>query len=313
MIVVFGSVNVDLVARVPRIPRPGETVLAPTHERHHGGKGANQAIAAARAAGGAIRVAMAGAVGDDPLGSAARTNLAQNGVDPSPLETSDAPTGVAFIAVDEDGENAITVASGANALARADGLAPLLVGAAVLVLQMEVPLAAVAAAARMGAQAGARVVLNLAPVPTNPDRAALDALLAATDVLVLNTHEADALCALLALPGPDGAARDAALAARCDADVVVTLGAAGARAATRGGETLHVPALPVEPIDTTGAGDAFVGSLAAALAEHLPPGEALARAAVAGALACLAVGAQAASPTRAAIEAALRTHTGEPS
>ncbi|MGP9821896.1 PfkB family carbohydrate kinase [Salinarimonas sp. NSM] len=313
MIVVFGSVNVDLVARVPRIPRPGETVLAPTHERHHGGKGANQAIAAARAAGGAIRVAMAGAVGDDPLGAAARDNLAENGVDPSPLETRDAPTGVAFIAVDEDGENAITVASGANALARADGLGPLLADATVLVLQMEVPLASVAAAAQTGAEAGARVVLNLAPVPADPDRATLDALLAATDVLVLNAHEADALCAFLGLPDQDGRIRDATLAARCGADVVVTLGAAGARAATRDGETLRVPAFPVEPVDTTGAGDAFVGALAAALAEDLPLAEALARAAVAGALACLAMGAQAASPTRAAIEAALRKPTGEPS
>ncbi|WP_029032253.1 PfkB family carbohydrate kinase [Salinarimonas rosea] len=313
MIVVFGSVNVDLVARVSRIPRPGETVLAPTHERHHGGKGANQAIAAARAADGAIPVVMAGAVGDDPLGEAARANLAANGVDPSPLETHDAPTGVAFIAVDDEGENAITVASGANALARPDGLGPLLADAEVLVLQMEVPLAAVAAAARMGAEAGVRVVLNLAPVPIDPHMPTLDALLAATDVLVLNGHEADALCALVGLPDRDGPSRDAALAARCAADVVVTLGAAGARAATRGGESLLVPALPVDPVDTTGAGDAFVGALAAGLAEDLPLADALARAAVAGALACLAFGAQAASPTRAAIEAALRTRTGEPS
>ncbi|MGJ3261909.1 MAG: PfkB family carbohydrate kinase [Salinarimonas sp.] len=310
MIVVFGSINVDFVTRVPHIPRPGETVLAPTYARHHGGKGANQAIAAARAAGPGIAVAMAGAVGEDALGATARANLAENGVDVAGLATVSAPTGVAFIGVDGTGENAITVASGANALARPDGLAGSLAGAAVLVLQMEVPLAAVAAAARMGAEAGARVILNLAPVPVAPDPAALDALLAATDVLVLNGPEADALAAHLGVPGADGPARDSSLATRCGADVVVTAGAAGARAATPAGETLRVPALPVDPVDTTGAGDAFVGALAAALADGATLADALDRAAVAGALACLAEGAQAASPTRAAIEAALRSRSG---
>lgn len=294
MILVFGSVNLDLVARVQRIPRPGETVLSPGYSMLHGGKGANQAVAAARVRRDpSMPVRFAGAVGADDFGRAARENLRRNGVSVEALQEVTAPTGCAFITVDAAGENAITVASGANLSASAAALPDAaLAGLRVLVLQAEVPIAESLAVARRARAAGAQVVLNLAPAPGPGDAPLLPDLLAASTVLVANEQEAVATLALLgetADTALDPARRLAEVAGRVG---IVTLGAEGAAGSAPDGTSWHSPALPVEPVDTTGAGDTFVGVLAAGLAEGLALPDAMARACRAGSLACLAHGAQ---------------------
>jgi len=307
MIVVFGSINVDLIARVRAIARPGETVLSQGYETAFGGKGANQAVAAARARRDrALSVAMAGAVGDDAFGRGAVDNLARNGVDVGAISRGLAPTGCAFIAVDDCGENAITVASGANRTAKASDVPDeKLQSASLVVLQMEVPGEENFALAARARQLGARVLLNLAPAEGLP-AALLDRLLSVTDLLVVNEHEA--LTAGAALGG--GAADDCADAARAIAmsrslTAIVTLGARGAAALLPDGSVLRVAARSLEPVDTTGAGDTFVGILAAGLAEARPLAEALERACLGASLACLGLGAQTAMPDAAALDDAL--------
>jgi ribokinase len=301
MILVFGSINIDLVARVAAIPRPGETVLAAGYETLHGGKGANQAVAAARIAAPG-RVAMAARVGDDGFGRAAIGNLRQNGVDVAQVQPGPEPTGCAFITVDDRAENAITVASGANrALTRA-AVAGALDAGSVAVLQMEVPFAESLAVAQSVQAAGGRVVWNFAPVPAGFDREALDALLGAADILVVNEHEATAAAALLAAPDPDFRAAGDLLARTGGLTCIVTAGAAGAFAFHADGRRETAAAPPIRPVDTTGAGDTFVGILAASLDEGRPLGDALARACRGASLACLRPGAQPGMPTRAELD-----------
>lgn len=304
-VLVFGSLNVDLVCRVAVIARPGETVLAPDYEQLFGGKGANQAVAAARVLGGADRVAMVGAVGDDELGKAVADNLVNEGIDITGLQTAPARTGCAFISIDSGGENAITVASGANARLDAAALPDGLLGpSSVLVLQMETPLAASLAAAERARAKGGRVVVNLAPVPAQLDADDLSGLLAPADYLVVNESELAAAAALSAIGGEEPGALATALAACFGLVVIATLGAKGALVA--GGDGVHaIPALAVEPVDTTGAGDTFVGVFAACLSENCATAEAAERAVVAASLACRRVGAQSAMPTAAEIERAL--------
>ncbi|MEF2547066.1 ribokinase [Aurantimonas sp. E1-2-R+4] len=306
-VLVFGSLNVDLVCRVAAIARPGETVLAPDYEKLFGGKGANQAVAAARVLGAANRVAMVGAVGDDELGRAITGNLASEGIDINGLQTAPARTGCAFISIDSGGENAITVASGANARLDASALPDgLLDPSSVLVLQMETPLAASFVAAERAQAKGGRVVVNLAPVPAQLDADDLARLLAPTDYLIVNESELAAAAGLSGIGGDEPGALATALAARFDLVVIATLGAKGALVAE--GEAIHpIPALAVEPIDTTGAGDTFVGVFAAGLGEGLSTEAAAERAVVAGSLACRRVGAQSAMPTAAEIDQALAT------
>jgi len=295
MILVFGSINMDLVASVAAIPRPGETVLSPGYRTLFGGKGANQAVAAARMGG---DVAMVGRVGNDGFGAACRGNLAANDVATEHILTGSEPTGCAFITVDAAGENAITVASGANGAVAAGDLPESLVNAdTVAVMQMEVPLVASLDAARKVKAAGARVVWNLAPAPPGLKATDLRELLAATDVFVGNEIEA-----MMAADALGGAAdfKDAArrLAQAGSTICVVTAGAAGAFAWEPDGTPHHAPALPVTPVDTTGAGDTFVGVFAAELARQAGLDEALRRACAAASLACLAAGAQDGMPTR---------------
>ena len=302
MIIVFGSINVDLVARVAAIPGPGMTVLAPSYARHFGGKGANQAVAAARVAGPG-RVAMAACVGGDAFGQEARGNLAANGVGTDLVLKAAEPTGCAFITVDDHGENAITVASGANAAPQAGGVPDAMLGpGSVLVLQMEVPLAQSLALARRMRAAGGRVIWNMAPVPDDIASEAVAALLGATDMLVVNEHEA--MAAATALGSAAGSFEDAAraLAATGNTACIVTAGAAGAITFTAGGQRLAAAAPRIDPVDTTGAGDTFVGILAAMTAQGRALPEALALACRGAALACLALGAQSGMPTRAALE-----------
>ncbi len=287
MILVFGSINVDLVVPVGRLPRPGETVLGGDYAVLPGGKGANQALAARRAG---AAVALAGAVGADRFAAIALDPLRAAGIDTSLVRVAERPTGLAAIMVGESGENLIAVASGANSRAAAAAVpAEHLRPATLLVAQLEVPPAETAAMIRRTRAAGGRVLLNLAPaLPLDP------ALLPEIDLLVANAGEAAAQA-----PEP------AALARRLRQGLVVTQGAAGATAYLADGSRLAVPALPVAAVDTTGAGDAFVGVLAAALDQGVRLETALRRAAAAAGLACLARGAQAALPDRAAIDRAV--------
>lgn len=259
-VVVVGSVNMDLVATTSTLPRPGETVLGDGFAAVPGGKGANQAIAAARAG---SRCSIVGAVGTDVFGQALRANLADAGVDVTRLRTVAGPSGVALIAVDSKAENLIVVAPGANAtLTRLDVQDRLVIEAAdVLLCQLESPLPTVAQAAAAARSAGTTVVLNAAPARPLPPE-----LLAAVDILVLNEHEAAAM--------PE--------AVRSVPRVVMTLGARGAVWLERDGQRIEVPAPRVEAVDTTAAGDAFTGAFAVAWARRRPLQEALRWACAAG-------------------------------
>jgi ribokinase len=303
MILVFGSINIDLVARVAAIARPGETVLADRYETLFGGKGANQAVAASRALAKAGGVAMVGRVGRDGFGEDAVANLAKNGVVTDHVRGDEAPTGCAFISVDAHGENAITVVAGANgAVVAEDAGDALLAATRVLVLQMETPVAANLAVARRARRCGARVVWNLAPAPATFDADLCRNILSASDVLVVNEHEALAVAAALGATQSDYIAAAASVARAGNCICVVTAGAEGALAFHPDGRREHAPARKITPVDTTGAGDTFVGVLAAGIADELPFAEALARACYGASLACLALGAQAAMPERPAIE-----------
>ncbi|HEV2677492.1 MAG TPA: ribokinase [Aliidongia sp.] len=294
MILVFGSINMDLIARVRNIAQPGQTVLAERYHTAFGGKGANQAVAAARALKDRGRVAMAGAVGDDAFGRNALDNLAAQGIDTNAIAIGPEPTGCAFIAVDDAGENAITVVSGANRMVKvADVHDDLLKKASLLVLQMEVPARENLALAVRAKRCGVRVLLNLAPADGDLTTDLLAALLADTDILVANEQEAVAAHGLLGEIAVEDAVGAMTVIATTRALVgVVTLGARGAIAIFPDGTIRHAAARPVVAVDTTGAGDTFVGILAAGLAEARPFGEALARACGGASLACLALGAQ---------------------
>ncbi|MBA1157537.1 ribokinase [Microvirga mediterraneensis] len=305
MIVIFGSINMDLVARVQRIARPGETVLSRRADSFFGGKGANQAVAAARIGqGGPLRVAMVGAIGNDPFGEACLKNLEENGVDVGAIRVTDEPTGCAFITVDEAGENAITVASGANMALRSDDLPEsLLSRASVLVLQMEVPIADSLEVAARARRSGVKVVWNFAPVPAVKERSAIAELLAVTDVLVVNEHEALAIAEIVGeRSGDDYLKAGYDLSRSFGPTCIVTAGSRGAYAITPDGAQIHATARPIVPVDTTGAGDTFVGVLAHGLAEGLEIGQAMERACAAASLSCLTAGAQAGMPQRKALE-----------
>ena len=286
MILVFGSINIDLLVPVHELPRPGETVLGGDYALLPGGKGANQALAARRAG---AEVFMIGAVGDDAFAAVGLDLLRRDGVDLSLVATVDRPTGCATITVDPGGENQIAVASGANLLASAAQVPDHLLGPkTVLVLQREVSGAENAALVGRARARGARIVLSLAPAgPIDPAR------LEDIDVVIANDGEA------ATLGEPQSIAR------RLRQALVVTRGAAGATAFLTDGRELTVPALPVEPVDTTGAGDTFAGVFAAGLDAGLTLELALRRASAAAALACLALGAQEAMPSRAAIDEAV--------
>ncbi len=290
MIAVVGSVNRDVVVQTDRLPAPGETVLATGHTESAGGKGANQAVAAARLG---AEVAFVGRVGDDEAGRLLREGLAAAGVDTTRLvATSQHATGLAVIAVDAAGENAIVVSPGANrAVVVSDvaDAAALLREATVTLLQLEIPMQTVVDAA---ATAGGTVVLNAAPARALPEE-----LLGDVDVLVVNTGELEALTGSTT---PESAAGLSVPA------VVVTLGPDGA-AVVKGDAVARYPAPSVEVVDTTGAGDAFCGALAAAIDAGLTIDEAVPRAVVAGALATTAVGARTAMPTREELDDVLPT------
>jgi ribokinase len=279
-VVSFGSLNLDLTLPVPRLPGVDETLAARGLQRFRGGKGHNQATAAARLAAAGTAVAMVGAVGTDEAGDQLVEGLAADGVDVRFVGRHEGPTGTAVCLVGDDGTGAIVIVAGANgalgpdAAERADEV---LATADLLLLQGEVPVAASLRAAALTRAGGGRVVVNPAPVPAGADR-----LVGAADLVVVNTVESRALGLA---PG---------------AGVVVTLGGEGVRVA---GE--HIAAYPATPVDATGAGDAFVGALAVALAEGADLVEAARFGAAAGACAVEVVGAEPSFPRRAAVEARL--------
>jgi len=296
-VLVVGSVNADLVVTVARRPGAGETVLGSDLATFPGGKGANQAVAAARLG---ARVAFAGRVGTDSFARFLREGLDREGVDTRHLQAVPGPSGVALITVDPAGDNSIIVAPGANARLDAAGVAAALGGPggpAVVSAQLEVPVEAVAEAARLAAAAGARFILNLSPPRNVPS-----SLLAAADPLVVNEHEAAFLLGGGDRQAPERQAR--ALLALGPRSVVITLGAAGAYAAAGGGGA-RVPSPPVTVVDTTGAGDAFTGALAWRLSAGDSVAEAAAFAARVGAAAVTARGAQGSYPTLAQVPAAI--------
>ena len=292
MVVVFGSINLDLIARVPRIAVPGETVSGSSFTTAPGGKGANQALAARRAG---SEVAIFGAVGRDAFAAAALANLAVSGIDMAGVTAVDGATGVALVTVDDQGENSITVIAGANAEARAmDVPDAVLTTATVLLLQLEVPMREVEVLAQRANRLGARVILNASPVSMLPE-----ALLASLSVLIVNEHEAGVLGAGWLLP----AAVESFLTgvrSHSSADVVVTLGARGAVMLTADG-LARVASPGVAVVDSTGAGDALAGAIASAVDRGVTLERALVEGIVAGALNCTRHGAQAAMPDAAAI------------
>ncbi|MFI1000956.1 ribokinase [Streptomyces galbus] len=290
-IVVLGSTNMDLVAYVEKAPLRGETVTGREFRTVPGGKGANQAVAAAHAGG---TVSLIGAVGDDAFGGRLRSALEHSGVSTDHLRTVEGPSGTAHIVVDDEGGNSIVVVPGANGTVErlAPGDEGLIASADVLLLQLEIPLAAVVAGARTARAHGVRTILTPAPAqPLPPD------LFDATDLLVPNEHEATTLT------GRTDPLQAAIALLEVVPEVVVTLGESGVLYAARGEEPVAVPAPQVTAVDSTGAGDTFVGALAVALGEERPVREALAWAATAAALSVQRPGASASMPHRSEIDA----------
>jgi len=285
---VAGSANLDFVMRAAHVPAPGETVLGRELELFPGGKGANQAVAAARAGGADVRMLLA--LGDDSFAARLEAPLRDAGIDARIVRVAGSASGSAFICIADDGENSITVAPGANLRLAPEHL-PAFDGASHLLMQLEIPLASVQAYAQAARSAGVEVVLNAAPAQSLPRE-----LLDNVDVLIVNEGE------LATLAGT----RNADVSTQCDAVgvacVVVTLGARGALLWRRGQAPVEQQAFPIEVVDTTGAGDVFCGVFTAELAGGAKPEQAMRHAVAASALACTKLGAQSGTPARAELE-----------
>ena len=301
-VVVIGSSNTDMVVKAARIPQPGETVLGGEFVMVPGGKGANQAVAAARLG---AEVTLVARLGDDLFAEASLRSFREAGIrTEAVVRDPEAASGVALILVDESGENAIAVAPGANARltpADVDRAEAAIRAADVVVLQLEVPMPAVLHAIRLAKRHGRRVILNPAPAAPVPDEA-----LAMVDFLTPNETEAELLLgggAAASAWGGIAAVADA-LRAKGAGTVIVTLGREGAFVVGPGG-SVHVPGRHVKAVDTTAAGDAFTGALACALGEGQELAAALAFATTAAALSVTRLGAQSSLPNRAEVEAFL--------
>lgn len=301
-IVVVGSYNADLILKVGRLPAPGETCLGLGREEAPGGKGSNQAVQAARCG---AAVTFVGAIGQDPAGETALGMWRTDGIATGAVaRLADQPTGMAVILVAADGENSIVVDSGANAHlapAHIDSAAPAIAGARAVLAQLETPVEATRRAFDIARANGVLTALNAAPAPDRID----EGLLALTDILFVNEGEAAALSGLA-----DVEAASEALLHRVGQAVVATLGAAGAVLFRRDASPLKQAALPVEVVDTTGAGDAFIGAFMARLALTDDIAEAMAWGAAAGALACTKLGA---TPSYAAADEIAARLAAQPS
>ena len=300
-ILVVGSSNTDMIIKLDRIPRPGETLLGGAFVTAAGGKGANQAVGAARAGG---KVTFIARVGQDMFGDQAVAGFIKDGivVDHVTRDKTN-PSGVALIFVGKDGENSIAVAGGANAkLSPADvrKAKAAIAGASVLVMQLETPLESVQAAADLAAKAGVRVILNPAPAQPLPDK-----LLKCVSILTPNETEAELLTGIAVSDTASAAVAAAKLRARGVQTVIITLGARGAFVATENGGQL-VPGFKVKAVDTTAAGDIFNGALAVALGEGKPLKQAVRFANAAAAISVTRLGAQLSAPARREIEKFLK-------
>jgi ribokinase len=299
MITVFGSINMDLVATTPRLPKPGETVAGTGFATAAGGKGANQALAARRAGAG---VRMVGAVGRDEFAGPALDLLDKAGTDLLGVARVDGPTGTALILVGGDGENMIAVVPAANgtvSAAQAESAVEGMQNGDILMVQQEVPAGSVKAALESAKARGVRTVLNIAPlIPETEELAAL------ADIVIANETEFERLVGRDNLTGEERERILLDMHGKTGQILIVTLGADGVIAA-EGGHLHRTKGLKIVPVDTVGAGDTFCGYLAASLDAGLAFGDALRRAAVAGSLACLKAGAQPSIPVAADVTASL--------
>ncbi len=299
MIVVFGSINIDQVYQMQTHPKPGETVLGTGYIQVPGGKGANQALAARRAG---SDVVMVGAVGEDANADPALSLMQADQVDLSLVERTTNPTGCASIWVDEKAENSIVVVSGANGDAKAKQItSATLKKADYLLLQMEVDAEENWKAVKAAKKAGVKSILNLAPAGDVPETVLKD-----LDYLIVNEVEADAVARQHELDDLSGDELVAEIARRFDLCCVLTLGSQGVIAA-EDGWVIRVPAIPVKPVDTTAAGDSFIGGFAAALSEGKSLQDALQFGAATGGLACTVAGAQTSLPYRDKIDEVLKS------
>lgn len=304
MIVIIGSINMDLVLNVPRMPLPGETLSGGRFQTISGGKGANQAVACARLSDDSVKVAMVACLGDDAFGTELRAALRNDGIDDSHISTIEGEaSGVASILVDASGQNSIVLAAGANdalSPAHIDAARSLIEQARIVVLQLETPLATVRHAIQLAHRLGKIVVLNPAPAQALPAD-----LLAQVDYLIPNEIEAAMLAGLNAASLDNDAAIEAAvtkLRAGGSSNVLVTLGEKGVYAALSSG-SVHVAAQPTKAVDTTAAGDTFIGGFVAALAEGRSEADAIAFGQRAAALSVARIGAQTSIPYRRELEA----------
>ncbi|MBD2213407.1 ribokinase [Nostoc linckia FACHB-104] len=301
-IIVFGSINIDLVATVPRLPNPGETLLGHNFVQVPGGKGANQAVALARLG---VPTHMVGRVGADSFGSELLDNLQNSGVETENVSVDEnVSSGVAAIAVDDRGENQIIVIPGANGLVNQEDverLSDLLPNSTALLLQFEIPLAAVVAAAKAAHQAGVKVILDPAPAQSHVP----DELYSLVDIITPNEVEAGQLVGFPVNNEESAKKAAAVLLQRGVKCAIVKLGAKGVFCATAE-ESFFVPVFSIQVVDTVAAGDAFNGGLAAALYEGLPLHQAVVWGAAAGALAATKSGAQTSLPDKLTFDAFLK-------
>lgn len=306
-LVIVGSVNMDLVLRVPHQPKPGQTIRARDFAELPGGKGANQAVAAARLGAESI---MIGRVGDDAFGSSLRAQLAAAGVSVDAVRLTPGPSGIAMISVDDDGQNAISIVAGANGRVSVDDVRhaeSILAAADALLVQLELPIDVVTEAVSIARRHEVMTVLDPAPAP--PRDAPLPGALYHVDVLSPNQTEAADLAGIevVDIASAERAAR--ALRDRGAGRIVIKLGAEGALIVDSDEPARHVRSIPVSPIDTTAAGDAFTAAMTVALAEGRTIDDAVRFGCIAGALATTTLGAQPAMPTRDRVDRTLAEHS----
>ena len=304
MIIIFGSLNMDIAIRVEKFPEPGETVLSKSYVHSPGGKGGNQALAAARTSN--AKVALIGRVGNDDYGRTLRDELKSNGVMVSGVAYSDtAETGLAIVTRDATGENNIVVMSGANMEAIHEQVPDeILLKGNFLLMQMELPVDQTITLLERAHARGVKTILNLAPAIMLPKKA-----LGHLDYLIVNSIEARQIAEKLHLKAENNALKLAqALAMEGQLTCIITIGKGGSVAVTKDGHAWGVPIMPLDQslvVDITGAGDAYCGTLAAALHDGISLPEAMRRASVAGSLTCLKQGTQTAMPFSADIDAAM--------